>query len=384
MKEKLLIIHNSYRSLGGEDIAVKNETKVLKDIYIVDELIFENIFENSNGVFSYFITNKNKKSMKLLEEKVNKFKPDYVYVHNTWFKASVGIFDILEKYQIPTLIKLHNFRFYCTSSFFKKNHLIDNQDCKACGYKYYRNRFFNKYFENSYIKSFLSIRHGKSFNKVLNNPFFKIAVLTQFQKEFMKELGFNNKIEVLRNIIEPLDDTTKYNPESDYIIYAGRISEEKGVEELINAFLKHSDKKLKLKIIGDGPQKKLLEKKYKKENISFLGALTNQESIFYIQRSLALFMFTHLYEGQPTVANEASINSVPTVFPNNGGIHEFFPENYNLIFEHDNPDTIVNIFKILNDKNELLKISKQNFIFTNQQLAKNIWKKEFKLVLGGA
>ena len=200
----------------------------------------------------------------------------------------------------------------------------------------------------------------------------------------MKDLGFNNKIEVLRNIIEPLDDTTKYNPESDYIIYAGRISEEKGVEELINAFLKHSDKKLKLKIIGDGPQKKLLEKKYKKENISFLGALTNQESIYYIQRSLALVMFTHLYEGQPTVANEASINSVPTVFPNNGGIHEFFPENYNLIFEHDNSETIVNIFNILNDKNELLKISKQNFIFTNQQLAKNIWKKEFKLVLGEA
>ena len=85
----------------------------------------------------------------------------------------------------------------------------------------------------------------------------------------MKDLGFNNKIEVLRNIIEPLDDTTKYNPESDYIIYAGRISEEKGVEELINAFLKHSDKKLKLKIIGDGPQKKLLEKSIKKKIFPF-------------------------------------------------------------------------------------------------------------------
>ena len=72
------------------------------------------------GFFSYFLTNKNKKSMKLLEEKLNKFKPDYIYVHNTWFKASVGIFEILEKYQIPTLIKLHNFRFYCTNSFFKK------------------------------------------------------------------------------------------------------------------------------------------------------------------------------------------------------------------------------------------------------------------------
>ena len=43
----------------------------------------------------------------------------------------------------------------------------------------------------------------------------------------MKELGFNNKIEVLRNIIEPLDDTTKYNPESDYIIYAEEFQKKK-------------------------------------------------------------------------------------------------------------------------------------------------------------
>lgn len=381
MKEKLLIIHNSYRSLGGEDIAVRNETKVLRDIYIVDELIFNNKLNDLNGLFSYVITNKNKKSMNLLEDKLNNFKPDYVYVHNTWFKASVGIFDILEKYQIPTLIKLHNFRFYCARSFFTKNHLISKQDCKACGYKFSRSKSFNKYYENSLIKSFLLIRHGKSFDKVLKNPFFKIVVLTQFQKKFMKEIGFNNKIEVLRNIIEPPDDRNKYNPESEYIIYAGRISEEKGVEELISAFLKFSDKKLKLKIIGDGPLKKLLEKNYKQQNISFLGTLTNEETIKYIQKSLALVMFTKLYEGQPTVANEASINSIPTVFPNNGGILEFFPRNYSLIFDRDNPETIKDFFNILNDKNKLSKISEQNFNFTNQQLAINNWKKDFKTVL---
>ena len=43
-----------------------------------------------------------------------------------------------------------------------------------------------------------------------------------------------------------------------------------------------------------------------------------------------------MYEGQPTLLCEASSLSVPAIFPQTGGIAEFFPENYNFSFEQFN------------------------------------------------
>ena len=54
-------------------------------------------------------------SIKLTKIVIEDFQPDLVYVHNTWFKASVGIFKLLKKNNIKTFIKVHNFRYICTN-----------------------------------------------------------------------------------------------------------------------------------------------------------------------------------------------------------------------------------------------------------------------------
>ena len=36
----------------------------------------------------------------MLKVKLKTFKPDIVYIHNTWFKANLGIFDILKKEKV--------------------------------------------------------------------------------------------------------------------------------------------------------------------------------------------------------------------------------------------------------------------------------------------
>ena len=95
--KKLLIVHTNYQNKGGEDIAVEKEISFLKRNYEVKTLIFSNDIENIfNQIFS-FLLNKNKKSMKKLNSLLDEFNPDIVYVHNTWFKASLGIFSILKK-----------------------------------------------------------------------------------------------------------------------------------------------------------------------------------------------------------------------------------------------------------------------------------------------
>jgi hypothetical protein len=114
--ERLLIIHNQYSNLGGEDVAVDEEVKHLENFYNVETLKFVNRIERPLIQYLSFITNKNKISIRKLRETLDSFKPDQVYIHNTWFKASIGIFDELSKRGIPIILKLHNFRYFCTNS----------------------------------------------------------------------------------------------------------------------------------------------------------------------------------------------------------------------------------------------------------------------------
>ena len=95
--EKILVIHNKYRLTGGEDIAVINETNVLKKHFDVKVLYFENKITNYIFQSIYFLTNKNYESIKKIKKEIEAFNPDAVYIHNTWFKVSPGIFSEITK-----------------------------------------------------------------------------------------------------------------------------------------------------------------------------------------------------------------------------------------------------------------------------------------------
>ena len=100
------------------------------------------------------------KCKKKLKKEIENFKPEIVYVHNTWYKASVAILDELKKLNLKTFIKLHNFRYDCTRHFLAKNHFKKNEICEKCGAS--KLSLINKYFTDSIIKTFLVLRYGKN------------------------------------------------------------------------------------------------------------------------------------------------------------------------------------------------------------------------------
>ena len=89
---------------------------LLKKRYNVELLEFDNSQKINIIDLIAFVTNSNRNANKKLTKSLNEFKPDAVYVHNTWFKGSLGIFRILKESNISTVLKLHNFRYYCTKS----------------------------------------------------------------------------------------------------------------------------------------------------------------------------------------------------------------------------------------------------------------------------
>ena len=112
MKKKVLVINTKYTNFGGEDANIKEEVNLLKNNYEVKYLEFQNTkILNIFDIISFF-TGKNYRSDKQLIKVIKEFKPEIAYVHNTWFKASLGIFKILEKNKIKTILKIHNYRYF--------------------------------------------------------------------------------------------------------------------------------------------------------------------------------------------------------------------------------------------------------------------------------
>lgn len=385
--KKLLVIHNKYREIGGEDIAVDNEVNLLKEKYIVEELYFSNNFKNYLIQAFYLIFNKNFQSLRLIEKKLKEYKPDVVYIHNTWFKISPAIFKMLDKHDgVEIIVKLHNFRFFCTKSYFSREHLNNQLICEACGMKKNKFMIFNKYFYDSYTRSLIAARFGKKYYKILKSQKFKILTLTNFQKSFLIDLGFDqNKIYVHRNYIDNSNiQKYEFDLNEKYIVYAGRISEEKGVREIIEAYTSLNKPSFGLKIIGNGPQKKYLVKKYSGyKNLSFLGTLDNNIVKDIIGKSMAVITGTKLFEGQPTLLCEASIMGVPSIFPDNGGIKEFFPKDYKLIYKNDNKQNLIDNLNKLDLQKNVGEIGFENKIFISKLIGKEAYFESFNKVLNG-
>ena len=358
--KKILLVNTKYREFGGEDSNFKEELKFLSAKFEVDHLEYENSGSLSVFDFLAFISNSNYKSNALLRNKVTSFKPDIVYIHNTWFKANLGIFRTLEKLNIPVIQKIHNFRFSCTSTYSGSKHLDGQDFCHKCGFGT-KNRYFNKYFKESIIKSFFVIKYGKKYLNILKTQNMKILVMTEFQKNYLKDLGVDSdKIHIYENPVN-LDnnDEIKYNPHSNYIIYAGRVSEAKGVRDLIQTWIQSDVSGITLKIAGEGDLLLKLQKEFENNKVEFLGSLSNTEVLNIIKQSRAVVTSTKMYEGQPRLLCEASLYGIPSIYPYFGGMPEFYEVNYMYAFKQYDYEDLNGKFELLLNTDSLNKASKE-------------------------
>jgi len=358
--QKILVINTKYRVFGGEDANIVDELRFLKNHFEVDYLEYNNADKITLSDLIGFIFQNNPSSNSKLKHKLQSFKPDIVYVHNTWFKASLGIFKILRKANIKTVHKIHNYRFDCSRFILSNNHLKNDTQCPACGIKKENLGIHNKYFSESSLKSFFINFYSKKYFKILKSYPIQILVLSEFQKNYIEKLGIeNNKISIYSNPIAiSLEEFSNYDSESNSVIFAGRLVETKGIEEILKIWNNIETNNLILEIIGTNEDKNNIFKKYNSKKIKFLGQLDNNEVKKKIKTSRAVITATKLFEGQPRVLLEASSYGVPSIYPNFGGMSDFFPTDYILSFNQFNYEDLEKKILMLHDSKLLSDESK--------------------------
>ena len=364
--KKILIINTKYKIFGGEDSNILQEVDLLKKYFDVEYLQYDNAERLTLSDLFAFLTLKNITSNIQLKKTLKNFDPEIVYVHNTWFKANLGIFKILNKKRdIIVLNKIHNLRYECSRHLMAKNHFKENGNCPACANSRISSKFLNKYFDESWLKSIFLWHFSKNYIKILKTYRLKILVLNNFHKDYLYNLGVtSDKIYNFHNPIGQLNYS--YNPDSDYVIYAGRINNSKGVADLINAWVDSNIEGLQLKVIGHGD---LLDKLKRNitQNIAFLGELDNTKTKEYIKSARAVITATKMYEGQPRLLSEASSFGIPSIYPSFGGMDEYFPQEYPYKFRQFNYEDLIKKIRLLENKNLLEKESKSIFDYTTKK-----------------
>ena len=371
----ILVAHNYYIQRGGEDSVFENEIKALKDAgHNVIKYSRHNDETKKSGfikrILFFFEAINSKKTIKDLKDIIKKNKIDIAHFHNTFPLISPSIYRFLRKNHIKIVQTIHNYRFLCPNGLF----YTKNKICTLCKDGKYFNCVKNKCYKDSNIFSFLYYLIIKLNRKVFKNSINGFIALTEFTKNIFIESGFKKeKIYIKQNGF--YDTQIKRMNSKGYFLFLGRLSQEKGIDFLLESFTKLPDFRLKIAGISDNINQ--LKEKYKYyQNIDFLGFVSGEQKDLLIAEAIALLVPSIWYENYPISIVEAFRSGIPVIGSNIGGIPYIITDNQNgYIFETNNFDDFrQNITNISNDLSlrEKLGDNAREYFIKNMEFSKNI------------
>lgn len=143
--------------------------------------------------------------------------------------------------------------------------------------------------------------------------------------EILRDRGIESDIDIFRRGI----DTTIFKPiytitdtNTINLLYVGRVSKDKNLDLLFEIFekvtKKYPDLNIRLYIIGDGPYKVKLEKKYRSKNIIFTGKLDYRDLVKYYNIG-DMLIFPSNTDTFGMVVLEAQACGLPAIVSSEGG-----------------------------------------------------------------
>lgn len=261
---------------------------------------------------------------RLLEDE----RPDLVILNLVHKQITLSIIDAIKEYnsKLPIFWTMHDLITVCPSYTMLNG---KGEICEKCLEGSFKPCVDNCCIKGSKLMSILSKYEADYIRK--RRWYEKIDLFicpSEFYKNLLKRANFTTRnIVTLRNPL-PLNTTYELLEKvENYILYFGRLSQEKGVKELIDAV---KNTCIKLIILGTGPLEKELQE-YAKEykNIEFKGFQTGETLKNYIKSSKCVVLPSQWYENGPYSAMEAMALGKPLIVSNKGGLPELVQDGTN-------------------------------------------------------
>lgn len=347
---KVLVLHNKYKIPGGEDSVVVNESALLGRYgHLIEICYFNN--DDINGFRQKISTGFNavysSSAKKEIHALINDFEPDIIHVHNTFPRISPSIFYLANEMNIPIVQTIHNYRLICPGALLLRNESV----CEECiNSKFAYKSIAHKCYRNSSIESTIvaTVNFVHNAFGTWQNKISRFIVLSDFAKQKLKNSALqlsDAHFTVKPNFVE--DKGFNHNRQNGFL-FVGRLSTEKGLDVLLEAFSQTSHP---LSIIGGGPlEAKVIDYASKHANIEYLGFQSSDVVIAKMKHCKALVFPSIWYEGMPMSILEALSTGCPVIASKLGAMAELIEHEINgLHFEAGSASDLIKQLDLITD-----------------------------------
>ena len=346
---RILQVHNRYKTPGGEWTVLNQENGLLKQNHDVDQFLIKNsehLVTLTDKAKLIFKTHYNHQSKLLIKEQLQKRKYDVMHVHNFFPLLTPSIFEAARELGVPSVLTLHNYRLIHPNGLMYHKGKIDQRSIQGSAYRcVWDGVYRNSKLQTAVVAHMIEYHRKKG---TWNRYPTAFIALSKFSKNKFAEGGIPaDRIFIKPNFLKDpcieYDDLEISSEKLNRFLFLGRISHEKGIEDLIRCWMERSIP-AELWIAGEGPLKKKLQQKTKGEKtIKWLGQCEKIDILKLLSNSKALLFPTKWYEGMPLIIIEAMSMGCPVISSDIGNPKNMIAHKINgLLFE---PGKMADLYK---------------------------------------
>jgi glycosyltransferase involved in cell wall biosynthesis len=324
----VLRVHNYYQQPGGEDQSFASEVQLLKNHgHRVSVFTVHN--ESINTMGQLEVARKtiwNDTTYRELRAFVQSNRPDVVHFENVFPLISPAAYYAMRTEGIPVIQSLRNYRLFCANAYFFRSGQVC-EDClgksvpwPALRYACYRD---SRAATGTVVAMLMFHRVLGTWQRVVDC----FVALTEFNRNKFIEGGLPaEKIAVKPNFL--VSDPGPGKGDGGYALFAGRLSAEKGILPLLNAW-RVLGKYMPLYIIGDGPLRdEVKTAAMRHSHINWLGHQQHAQILALMKAAHVLIFPSLWYEGFPRVILEAFAVGLPVLASKVGSMASLVEHGY--------------------------------------------------------
>ncbi len=318
---RILFIHNHYQQFGGEDTIVELEKEALEQ-----HGASVTVYSRHNDEIKSFHTGgkallplsaiHSRKTTYDIRAAIDACRPDVAYLHNIYPLISPSIYPALAEARIPSFQVAHNFRPFCSNGLLYTKGAI----CEECLGHSTLPAVSNRCFHNSLAMSAMYAAATARAQK-LSTALKGFICPTPFTASKLMVAGLPPDRLFTRPHFIPGDAGTPKYGDGRYALFIGRLSPEKGLNTLVDAFA--GAPSVELVIAGTGPMEEDLRLRIaalRASNIHLAGFVKGDAKRRLLENAMFVVVPSECYEAFGMIVLEGFLAGKPALASRIGGL----------------------------------------------------------------